>query len=76
MTAQEFENITEVLDTIVGININHCCHTTYDQGIAECAKQKIIQGVASYYGITYNTTPKSTVLFPVTVNTNENVHDN
>lgn len=76
MTAHEFENITEVLDTIAGININHCCCTTFDQGIAECAKQKIIQGVASHYGITYNAIPKGTVMFPVTVNLNENVHNN
>lgn len=76
MLAQELETIATVLDTIAAININHCCSTTFDQGIAECAKQKIIQGVASHYGITYDAVPKGTVLFPVTINANENIHGN
>ena len=76
MTAHELETIATVLDTIATININSCCSTTFDQGIAECTKQKIIQGLASHYGITYNAIPKGTVLFPVTINTNENIHGN
>jgi cyclic lactone autoinducer peptide len=66
MTAHELETIATVLDTIAIININSCCSTTFDQGIAECAKQKIIQELAKQHGIVYNTIPKSTVIFPVT----------
>jgi hypothetical protein len=66
MTAQEFENITSILDIIVDININVCCSTTFDKGIAECTRDRIIQGVASHYGITYHVAPKSTIHFPVT----------
>jgi hypothetical protein len=66
MTAHEFENITEILDTILSININRCCSTTYDQSLAESVRHKIIQELAKQHGIVYNTIPKSTVIFPVT----------
>ena len=65
MTAHEFENIAQVLDTIAGINIMPCCSTTYDQSLAESVRHKIIQELAKHSGVTYNAIPQSVVTFPV-----------
>jgi hypothetical protein len=65
MTAFEFENIAQVLDTITDINIMPCCSTTYDHGLAEAVKHKIIRDLAKHYGVTYNAIPQSAVTFPV-----------
>jgi len=43
------ELIREVDDT----NTNHCCGTTYDLGLADCVKGKILSHLKSEYEVTY-----------------------
>jgi hypothetical protein len=55
----------ELLDAIMAININRCCGTTYDQGVAECVRQEIVKALAADYNIQYNFQPKGVTIFPV-----------
>ena len=55
----------ELLDAIMAININRCCHTTYDQGVAECVRQEIVKALAQDHNIEYIMQPKSVTIFPV-----------
>ena len=55
----------EILDAIMAININRCCGTTYDQGVAECVRQEIVKALAADYNINYIIQPKGVTTFPV-----------
>jgi hypothetical protein len=55
----------ELLDAIMAININRCCLTTYDAGVAECVRQEIVKALAQDHGIEYAIQPKSVQMFPV-----------
>jgi len=55
----------ELLDAIMAININRCCYTTYDAGVAECVRQEIVKALARDHGIEYAIQPKNVQEFPV-----------
>jgi hypothetical protein len=52
---EKFANllIKDVLQEVDDANTNHCCGTTYDLGLAQAVKQKILKHLCTEYEITY-----------------------
>jgi hypothetical protein len=50
--------IKDILQEVDDANTNHCCGTTYDLGIAQCAKEKILKHLCTKYEITYRAREK------------------
>jgi len=59
-------DIKEILDQIAELNINQCAYTTYDMGIIECTRQRIIASLARAHNIEYHIKPQGQRDFPVT----------
>jgi hypothetical protein len=45
--------IKDLLQEVDDANVNHCCGTTYDLGVAQCAREKILKHLCTEYEITY-----------------------
>jgi hypothetical protein len=45
--------IKDVIKQIQEANVNYCCGTTYDKGVADCSKEKITNYIKEYYNIKY-----------------------
>jgi hypothetical protein len=46
--------IKDLIQEVDDANINHCCGTTYDLSVAQCARQKILKHLCAEYEITYH----------------------
>jgi hypothetical protein len=43
--------IRDVIQEVEEANIKHCCGTTYDLGVANCAQDKIAEHIKKHYNI-------------------------
>jgi DNA-binding PadR family transcriptional regulator len=61
----EKDIIIEILDHIHNTAPRKGVYTTYDQGLAECVKQEIIDSIKTHYDVEYVVLPKGVRIFPV-----------
>jgi hypothetical protein len=45
--------IKDFIQTVDDANMNHCCGTTYDLSVAQCAREKILKHLQAEYEVTY-----------------------
>ena len=53
--------LERLLDQLAQINIDCCCITTYDLGVANSVKRHLINTLAQAHGIEYQLEPRHTV---------------